>query len=342
MATKSITTYPDLQSAYADESMYKDEASLIDTMMRKHPILMHANVMQCNQGMSHKMSVLTGLPEAYFVKYYQGHTASAATRVIVDEGISLLKSTSIVDSDFLEALCGDDINKQRDMCMKEAAHNLEAMASKIEYNIFYGDKSKNPAEFTGLTPRFNHKHGSLSSNQIIDAGGNQNLNTSIWFVTWGNDKTSLLYPKDSMAGISSRFLPQQNVDTGAGKSFQGNRTIFTWQAGLAVADWRYVVRIAGIQIDDSTYSAFDPYLYMREAYYAHQSRHDKSEGTYIYCNSDIMQIMDRWNVNAISGDDHIRLRPGNELQGKEVKTYRDIPIIECPQIKRKESNLQGI
>jgi len=69
-------------------------------------------------------------------------------------------------------------------------------------------------------------------------------------VVWGEDTVFGIFPKGSKAGLSHRDLGEESVQDAGGNYYQALRTLLQWDAGLAVKDWRYIVRIANIDISD--------------------------------------------------------------------------------------------
>jgi hypothetical protein len=74
----------------------------------------------------------------------------------------------------------------------------------------------------------------------------QTNNASIWLVLWGKNTVFCPFPKGSKAGLQHKDLGEDTVIDANGGRFQALRTHYQWKNGLAVKDWRYVVRIANI------------------------------------------------------------------------------------------------
>jgi len=81
-----------------------------------------------------------------------------------------------------------------------------------------------------------------------DAGGSGSTNTSIWLVGWGQKTVHGLFPKGSKAGLQMRDMGEQRLFDSNGNVYQGYSTHFKWDCGLSVRDWRYVVRIANVNV----------------------------------------------------------------------------------------------
>jgi hypothetical protein len=50
--------------------------------------------------------------------------------------------------------------------------------------------------------------------------------------------------------LMTKDLGEESVQDASGNWYQAARSLFQWDAGLVVKDWRYVVRIANIDVSD--------------------------------------------------------------------------------------------
>lgn len=85
---------------------------------------------------------------------------------------------------------------------------------------------------------------------MILAGGSGSDNASMYLVVWGEQTVFCPFPQGSSAGLKSRDLGEESVQDASGNWYQAARSLFQWDAGLVVKDWRYVVRIANIDVSD--------------------------------------------------------------------------------------------
>ena len=211
------------------------------------------------------------------------------------------------------------------------------MNQKLQETIFYGSIKENAAAFDGLAARYSKKSTDskkIGSN-IIDAGGTGSDNTSIWFVTWGDLHTSLLYPQGSQAGVQHKddgILTETSSTGGKRKVYQDH---FKMDVGLSVRDWRSTCRIANISVSKlGTTSAADIEELLNKAYYKIR-RFSKTGKTFIYCNSTVLmhfeaQLKEKTNVNFSF----------KEYLNDTILHYKNIPIRECEQIVCDESLVQ--
>ena len=72
-------------------------------------------------------------------------------------------------------------------------------------------------------------------------------NASIWMIGWGDSTAYGIYPKGSKGGLV--FEDKGDVVPGFDSSqnrFEAFTSMFQWQLGLVVEDWRYTVRLCNI------------------------------------------------------------------------------------------------
>lgn len=316
---------------------------VIEMLMEMNGILDDAVAVPCNNGTKHRHTIRTGLPSVAWGKFYQGIPQSKSTTAQVEDVTGFVEGLSTVDERLLE-ISGNEAALR----LSEATSYIEAMNQEIASKIFYGDQTSAPDEFTGLHPRFDDL-SAVNGNQIIDAQGSSTDNTSIWMVTWGDNACQLLYPKNTQAGLKREDMGRQRVLDGSSNPYYVQEEKFSWHIGMAVKDWRYVTRVANIDVSDMRAGSVDLYKYLRKAYYKHQGRRTGVQSlsnasntamgrTAIYCNSDVLEALDALSTNGGSSDNYVRLTP-REIQGKEVLTYRGIPIRETDAILNTEAQI---
>lgn len=300
-------------------------------LQEMNPILDDAIAVECNSGTKHLHTVRTGLPSVTWGKLYQGIAQGKSTKAQVEDTTGFVEGLSTIDERLLKLS-----NNEGAVRLSEAMAYLEAMNQEVADTIFYGDTASAPEEFMGLTPRYNTLSGSASSANVINAGGSGADNTSIWFVTWGDNQTQLLYPEGTQAGVQREDKGSQRLTDGSGNAYYGKEELFRWNVGLAVKDWRYNARICNIDVSNALAGSVPLYDFMRKAYWKLQSRRVAGGKQAIYCNRDMMEVLDKLATNGGSSDAYIRLKP-MEIEGKEVLTYRGIPIRETDAIHNAET-----
>jgi len=324
-------TFVDLIDIYKEQDGCGKTIAVIEMLAEMNPILDDAMAVQCNKGTTHLHTVRTGLPGVSWGKLYKGISQSKSTKAQVEDTTGFVEGLSTIDERLL-ALSSNEGQTR----LSEAMSYIEAMNQEVAEKIFYGNSATDPEEFMGLAPRFNDK-SAPNGNQIIDAGGIGADNTSIWFVTWGENQTCLLYPKGTQAGVSREDMGSQRIATADG-AYYAKEEKFCWHVGLAVKDWRYVSRVANIDVSDMQAGNVDLYNFMRKAYYQGQNRRVAGGKQAIYCNRDVLEALDALATNAGASDNFVRLGR-KEVEGEEVLTYRGIPIRESDALLNTEAQV---
>jgi hypothetical protein len=311
----------------------KQIAAVIELLKQQNPILDDAMAVEANMGAVHRHTIRTGLPDVTWGRLYQGIRQSKSTTQQVDDTTGFVEALSTVDQRIL------DLAPNRGaLRLSEATAFLEAMNQEMATGLFYHDTATTPEKFKGLSSRFNVVGGGGAGNQVIDAGGTGGDNTSIWFVTWGDNYSHLIYPKGSKAGLQRQDMGRQRVIDADGNPYYVEEEKFTWHLGLAVKDWRYVSRIANIDVSAVEAGTVDLYGLLRQAYYRLQSRRVAGGRQAIYLNRHMMEALDSLATNGGSGDNFVRLTP-REIEGKEVMTYRGIPLRETDALLNTEATV---
>ena len=302
----------------------KIAAEIIEMISETNEVLQDANALQCNDGTNHITTIRTGLPSAVFRNLYGFVPSSKSTTEQVKDVTGMLETYSIVDVDLV-----DKSENPKLFRLSESSAFIEAMNQKLQETIFYGSIKENAAAFDGLAARYSKKSTDAKKigSNVIDAGGKGADNTSIWFVTWGDLHTSLLYPQGSQAGVQHKddgILTETSSTGGKRKVYQDH---FKMDVGLSVRDWRSTCRIANISISDlAGDNASDLEELLNKAYYKIR-RFAKTGKTAIYCNSAVLmhfeaQLKAKTNVNFTI----------KEYLNENILHYKNIPIRECEQI----------
>lgn len=329
MATLGAS-FVDLIDIYKQQDGRGQYVPIIEMLAEMNPILDDAIAVECNKGTTHLHTVRSGLPSVTWGKLYQGIPNSKGRTAQVEDTTGFVEGLSTIDKRLLDLSTNEGAVR-----LSEAQAYLEAMSQEVATKIFYGNSASDPEEFMGLAPRFNDTTAA-NGGQIINAGGVGADNTSIWFVTWGDNQCNLLYPKGTQAGVQREDMGEQRVTDGSGNAYYAKEEKFTWHVGLAVKDWRYVSRIANIDVSNMQAGSVALYDFMRKAYYKLWSRRVAGGKTAIYCNRDVLEALDALATNAGASDNFVRLKP-MEIEGKEVMTYRGIPIRETDAIVNTEA-----
>lgn len=245
--------YPTLLEVSKEFGVNGEPLAVAELLAQHNEALDDIPWIEANSTGGHRLSINTGLPEAVFRKLNQGILPSKGTSTDVTEAMGSITSLGKVDK-LLADLSGN-VSVYR---LRKNNRHLEAMNQKFMEALFYGDTTTAPEQFLGLSPRYNDiGAGSPElSRQIIDAGGTGTDNMSIWLVKWGPGGVQGIYPKGSSAGLVHKDYGEELclAPDGTGE-LPMYRDWFEWNGGIAVEDWRNIVRIANIDSSELTKNA---------------------------------------------------------------------------------------
>ena len=221
-------------------------AQVVEILNQVNEVLDDMTFIEGNLPTGHRTVIRSGLPEPTWRKLYGGVQPTKSTRIPVTDTCGMLEAYAEID----KALADLNGNTTAFRLSEDKAH-IEGMSQEVAQTLFYGNEKTTPATFTGLAPRYNSLSAENADN-IINAAGAGSDNTSIWLLVWGPDTCHGIYPKGSQAGLRTKDMGEVTIEDvdGAGGRMQAYRTHYRWDMGLTVRDWRYVVRIANIDVSD--------------------------------------------------------------------------------------------
>ncbi|WP_426779807.1 major capsid protein [Pseudomonas aeruginosa] len=325
------STMPTLIDKFSRQDSTQKIMKIVELMAKQNDILMDAEYMECNDGSKHKTTMRSGIPEPTWRMFNQGIQPSKSTTVPVLDTTGMMEDYGLVDKALADLSGNADAFRA-----SENLGKLQGFNNKAARYMFYGNTQTEPQAFLGLSPRYNSL-AAESGRNIVDAGGTGSSNTSIWFVTWGELTTHLLYPKGSIAGFQHRFLGEDTAKDDVGGEFQAYRDHFKWDIGMSVRDWRANARVANIDVTQLTSDASaGPKLIenMIKAYYLLDNPMQGEGKTVIYANRTIqtflhLQAMNSKNVNLTLG----------EYAGRKIPELLGIPIKRCDELLNTEARV---
>lgn len=294
-------------------------ARIVEMLAQSNQMLDDAMFKEGNLPTGHRATMRTSLPTVAWRLLNQGTAPSKSTTAQVDFQTGILEAWSEVDVDLAEL--NGNIKAFR---LSEAQAFIEAMSQEVQSTMIYGTAA-NPEEFVGLASYYDNLSDNSAEN-IIDAGGTQSDNSSIYLVGWGDRSCYGIFPKGSKAGLTREDLGIVTVETTAGVA--GNRMRayqehYKWKVGLAVEDWRRTARIANIDISslvaDGAGSSVKLIEYMIKA--IHRIYNPEGLKLAFYCNRTVAQMLDIQAQNK----SNVYLKV-DEFAGKRVLSFRGIPI----------------
>lgn len=327
MAVKGLTAL-----TLADWSKRVDPNGKIDKitelLSQTNPILEDMLIVEGNLPTGHRTTIRTGLPDATWRLLNYGVPNSKSTTAQVTDSIGMLETYAEIDKSLA------DLNgNTSEFRLSEDRAFLEAMNQKMAQTLFYGDTSVNPQQFMGLASRYSSKSAGNGQN-IIDAGGTGTDNTSIWLVVWGENTVHGIFPKGQKAGLHMEDKGQQTLKDAAGGQYEGYRTHYKWDNGLTLRDWRYVVRIANIDVSDLSVPASAANIVTQMVKALHRVPNLKMGRAVFYMNRTVAQALDLQSLDKASLALSVK-----ETEGEWWTTFRGIPIRETDAILETEARV---
>jgi len=315
-------------------------ATIAELLLQFNPILEDVPILEANQATSHRITVRSDIPEPTWRRLNYGVRPTKSLTAQVEDTIGMLEDYGEVDKD-LAMLNGNTAEFR----LSEDTPHIEGISNVMAQTIFYGDTAINAERFLGLAPRYDQigtpadkPLAELNSDylqHVIDAGGTTDGSlTSVWYIVWGENSVFGIYPKGSDAGLKSDDLGEVTLFDNDGGRFQGYRTHYQWKMGLCVKDWRYVVRIANVELASMEDQTAQEALYhsMIKALYT-VPQNAAGRGVF-YCSPGVNAMLDIAAVekgNAALGYANVF--------GKEVLTFRGVQLKGCSAILETEALL---
>ncbi len=307
--------------------------AIIEILNLQNEALSFIPFLECNDGEQHKTTIRTGIPAPTWRQLNYGVSQTKSRTAQVKDACGMLENYSTVDS----ALCELATDKNA-LLLSESKPIIEGMNQEFMSTLFYGNTAVDKEKFMGLAPRFSSLAAAENSDNVINAQGNANRNTSIWIAVMGDSSCHGIFPEGTQAGLSQKNLGEQTVYDGANNPYQAERSHFKWKPGLSVRDWRQIVRICNIDVDDLTKDATAGSADIIDLLDQGLERiHNLNQGTpVIMANRTIRSFLRRQMKN------HPRvLLSLEEVAGRPDKmlTYDGIPIARCDALLNTEATV---
>ena len=306
-------------------------ARVIELLDQRNEMLQDIPFKEGNLPTGHQTTIRTGLPTVYLRNLNQGVQKSKSTTAQIIEGMAIMEARSEVDVDI--ALLNGNVGEFR---LSEAKPFLQSMNQKMAETLFYGNSKVTPNEFNGLSIRYSDLTTAESKQNIIDAGGTNSDNTSIWFVVWGEETVHGLFPKGSEVGLKHEDLGVGDAFDASNDRFRAYMDWFQWKAGLVVKDWEFVVRIANIDVPNlvAKTSAADIIETMIRA--EHRIPALEAGKAAIYMNRTVFQMLDIQSRDSVKAGGQLSY---DVVNGKRVMSFRGIPIRRVDRILNTETRV---
>ncbi|MCS4496252.1 hypothetical protein NXS97_19060 [Pantoea sp. B623] len=301
---------------------------IIELLGQTNPILDDMLFVEGNLPTGHRTTVRSGLPTATWRLLNYGVQPSKSTTVQVTDAAGMLEAYAEIDKSLADL--NGNTNEFR---LSEDRAFIEAMNQQMAQTLFYGDTSVNPQQFMGLSSRYSTKAAGNGQN-IIDAGGTGTDNTSIWLVVWGENTVHGIFPKGQKAGLQHQDLGEQTLIDANGGKYQGYRSHYKWDNGLTLRDWRYVVRIANIDVSDLSVAGSAANIVTLMIKALHRIPNRGMGKPVFYMNRTVGQALDLQSLDKPSLAISVK-----ETEGEWWTAFRGVPIRETDAILETEARV---
>jgi hypothetical protein len=293
---------------------------IVEMLSQKNEILEDMLFIEGNLPTGNRTSIRTGLPSAAWRKLNYGVPQSKSSTVTVDDTCGMLSARGQIDVK-LAALNGNSAAFR----LSENSAFIEAMNQEMAAAVMYGDTDVDPEKFLGLTPRFSDIGSGSPANSmnIIDGGGTGSDNTSIWFVSWGEETAFGMFPKGSMAGLQHKDLGEGDAFDAVGNRYRALMDLWEWDMGMCVKDWRYVSRICNIDVSNIRTDVTAMKNLLTFMIDAEERIQDLNSGNVaIYCNRTVRAAMRKAIIEKIAP----ATLTEEKVAGKRVTMWNGIPV----------------
>ena len=304
---------------------------IVELLSQTNEVLDDMLFQEGNLPTGHKSTIRTGLPEVAWRMLNYGVPQSKSQTQQITDSCGMLEAYAEVDKDL-----ADLNNNTAAFRLSEDQAYLQAMNKEMAETTFYGDTNKNPERFLGIAPRYSTLDvtRAATAENVINAGGAAAKMTSIYLVSWGANTVFGIYPKGSKAGFQHKDLGevtlQMTLPDGRTGQYQGYRTHYKWDIGLVVRDWRYIVRIANIDLATIT---DDKLIHLMIE--ASERLPDERMGRPVWYMHRSMRTRLRL---AKTNKSNVQLTP-ETVEGKKVMAFDGIPVKRCDGISLAEAKV---
>lgn len=329
MATSAIdNSNPTMMDAAHRTDPDGNIAMLVEQLQRTTPELQDATLMEGNLPTGHRISLRTALPALTWRMANQGIPGSKSLVDQLDESCGQLAGHSIVDPD-VSGLGGNDAAFRA----SEDAAFVAAMGNEVATGLWYHSHNTNPEKFHGMAARLNLTTG-LYGGQVVDSqiAASGDDQASAYWITWGPKSVYMIYPKGAKAGLQVKDMGEQMVTDAEGNRFPAFETVFKWNIGLCIEDYRQVVRVANI--DTSAIAETGTLLLqdLLKGYY--QLRNPEMGRTVLYVNRRVGFYL---NSQALFGMSSSTLKYADIGDGKQVLMFQGCPVRVTDSLLNTES-----
>ena len=294
-------------------------APVVELLSKMLPLYQDMLFKSGNMSTGERTTVRTGLPTPAWRLINKGVVPTTGSTAQIEFKTAVLESRSTVDQ-----LLVDIAEDKAGVRLSEALAHLEAMAQEFESTLLYGTAAS-PEEFVGLAQYYSDPTAGNGQN-VLDAGGSDvSDNTSIWLINWGPDVFGI-HPRGLPAGMQREDKGLQTVHNFNGTTNEQLDMYvekFQMAAGIAVRDWRRVVRIGSIDVSKLVAQSDDADLIFWMTKAVHRLRKSAGGNTAFYVNPTVYEFLDHQYQQKLTAGGGVTMQ---NIAGEQVLAFRGIPI----------------
>lgn len=324
-------SYLSLADLRKQQNRNDEVADIIEIMAKQNDMMADAPTFECNEGNSHLTTIRSGLPTPTWRKLYEGVQPTKGTTTQVKDTTGFMEDWSEIDAKLVEKA-----KNPAKFRMNEATSHIMGIAHEAAETLIYGDTATTPEKFTGLAPRYSDTSAD-NGNQIVLGDGAGADNTSVWFVTWGEQTCHLLYPEGSELGVKRKDLGIDTKEKADGSLYEVYREKFSMDIGLSVRDWRGISRLANIDVSNLTADAAtgtDLIDKMIDCYYTLDNPSMANGNCVIYCSRTVAKFLHKQAMNKTNVELSLE-----EYAGKKIPMFLGHPIRRMDAILETEATI---
>jgi hypothetical protein len=336
IANQNVYTLTQWANSLGPDHMIQTRVA--NLLEQQNGVIADAGWIESNMPLGHMGEVQVGLPASYYAAMNGFVGVSQDAVMPIQEPAAMLKAFTQVSKEMGELGGMGELAKLR---ARKSKAQLESFNQQFTKTLFYGS-AVNPASFVGLSTRYSSLEATNGQN-ILDAGGTSGTNASIWLVVWGEETCTMFFPKGSKAGIDHRDLGLQTLQSINTSQFSDTNTgllevyreAWTWKHGLFLNDWRYVVRIANIDVPKllAKTGADVLDLLLRATHHVPNLHGGRPA---IYMNRTLLEMLDVAKRDAVKEGGQLKYEV---VDGIEIPTFRGIPVRIVDQLLNTEARV---
>ena len=276
----------------------------------------------------HRGFIRSGLPTAALRELNQGTLPTKTETSPVVDTCAIIEDWGEIDEEVFMLNGGGNAFR-----MSEDQGKIEAMGQRLASLLFYGNTTSDPKEFLGLSARYADVSAE-NGGQIIDAGGAQSDNTSIWHCVFDRSTLHGIVPKGQISGLKHEDLGVETKTDSAGRLMRVLRSHYVQKAGIHLKDWEAVARIGSIDV--SGIASYDLLTNLISLWYKIPQRLRNRGRRAFFCNSTVKEaLVKRAVLNTAGAQPQLTV---TQLEsGEPMLRFWGVQIYECDAIVNTET-----